>query len=1036
MLGTPCRICGFANLPDDRFCGGCGGELPTGSSEDGERRQVAVLFADLSDYTRLSSILDPEEIHRLLQRFFDVTDGIVTRFGGSVDKHIGDNVMALFGAPVAHHDDCERAVRAADTIHREVGDLANEIGIALAVHIGIAVGEVMASGTGSRHHHHYTVIGTSVNLAARLEKVAQPGQTLVSGAVQRATAAVAEFESLGDIDVKGFDGQVPVFRFAGLRDARARVGPVFIGRRTELDRAADVLGRAKGGEGAVLYVRGQAGIGKTRLVAEIEQLAVGLGFGCHIGRVVDFGAVRGHGAVEALVTGLLGAAPTATAEERAAALACDVGQELVTPEHLPFVRDLLDLPQVAADRAMYEAMDPSARQRGRHEAVRSLVRRATTRRPRLLVVEDIHWASRSTLDHLAALADDTGRRVLILTSRIESDPLDATWRSAATADLSFMDLPPLTADEAWLLATRIVPRLDERARRRVDRAGGNPLFLEQLLLDSDDREEAIPGTVQSLILARMDRLPPGDRTALQAASVAGEWFTAQLVQHLIGDRTYDCRALVSHYLVEPQPNGFRFHHALVQEGVYSSLTHIRKRELHHSAAVFYGDENPVLHALHLDRAEDPTAPQAYLAAGRARMAAYDFDLAAELFERGLALSAAGDAWPLATALGELHLQVGDGQRSVAAHRRGLDSAGSEIERCRSLIGIAAGFRLSSYPAALEVLAEALPIAQKFELSLELAQINYYQGSVYFSLGDAARCEASHASALANAEKLEVPEWKARALSGLGDAAYARGDVAAALDQFQAAVRLCEAHGFEQYLNVNRFVLAHCFIFVRLGFADARQMMEDALASARRLGASGTECVGLVRYAFIHILAGVYEGMDDLLRGALERLRRLGMLRFEAEVLAMLAAVDRQAGQLDSARQLARQAVESARRNGFDFSGPMTMGMLALVADAEERAQVIADGRAVVRGNALAHNWVFFYQWGIDAVLESGDLELARIMTDELESFIVRPDTVAYAALLVERARLFLAPAGETRTRHAAALLARAAAHGMRITVPD
>ena len=191
-----CASCGFQNEGGERFCGGCGENLsrrpilepvaakPTSEAtppvvERADRRPVAVMFIDLAGYTAMSSGLDPEETHHLLKRFFEVVDGLIVEFGGTIDKHIGDNVMALFGAPVAHGNDTERAVRTALAVHAAMPGLAQEFGRALSVHIGIALGEVIASGLGSASHRAYTVTGDAANLAARLMDLAAGGETLV-----------------------------------------------------------------------------------------------------------------------------------------------------------------------------------------------------------------------------------------------------------------------------------------------------------------------------------------------------------------------------------------------------------------------------------------------------------------------------------------------------------------------------------------------------------------------------------------------------------------------------------------------------------------------------------------------------------------------------------------------------------------------------------------------------------------------------------------------------------------------------------------
>ena len=179
---------------------------PSQPATAGEHRQVTVLFADIAGFTRLTTELGAENIHSLLNRYFETVDSIVANYGGTVDKHIGDNVMAVFGAPIAHDDDPLRAVRAAFEIHRQVGQLHDSRGRKLEVHVGIASGQVVASGTGSDKHRQYTVTGDLVNLAARLQSRAEAGETLISNALFRAVAHEIDCESLGEVDVKGIDG--------------------------------------------------------------------------------------------------------------------------------------------------------------------------------------------------------------------------------------------------------------------------------------------------------------------------------------------------------------------------------------------------------------------------------------------------------------------------------------------------------------------------------------------------------------------------------------------------------------------------------------------------------------------------------------------------------------------------------------------------------------------------------------------------------------------------------------------------------------
>jgi predicted ATPase len=253
----------------------------------------------------------------------------------------------------------------------------------------------------------------------------------------------------------------------------------------------------------------------------------------------------------------------------------------------------------------------------------------------LLVVEDLHWAEPNTLENLAAVAETAGTCPLILamTSRIEGDPLDEAWRVRVRAGITAIDLGPLRPAEASEFAQRLQIANDALLQRCIDRSEGNPLFLEQLLRHSEEGAEDVPASVQSLVLARMDRLDPGDKTALQAASIAGQRFSLDLVRALIGNPGFLPSSLLRHQMIRPDGAELLFAHALVRDGVYSSITHERRRMLHRAAAQWYAQRDAVLHAEHLERANDPGAAQAYGAAARAQGLDYHYDRALALAHR-------------------------------------------------------------------------------------------------------------------------------------------------------------------------------------------------------------------------------------------------------------------------------------------------------------------------------------------------------------------------------------------------------------------
>ena len=291
---------------------------PQAIAPESERRQVTILFADLCGFTALAQAVDAEDLHALVSRYAALVDGIVIAYGGSVDKHIGDAVMALFGAPIAHGDDPLRAARAALDIHAGMAQLSREFGRTLSVHLGIACGEVVAGGLAGTGRSDYTVHGDSVNLAARLVALAKPGQTLMSEAVSRAVAGHAHLEPQRDAMVKGFDKPVAVWSLHSLAADAAVTRTPFVGRLQEVDQFAGMLTTcAASATGQVVYIRGDPGMGKSRLVGEMLRLGEARGFNGQRVLVFDFGIGKGQDAIRALVRGLLGLAVDAAQRGRA-----------------------------------------------------------------------------------------------------------------------------------------------------------------------------------------------------------------------------------------------------------------------------------------------------------------------------------------------------------------------------------------------------------------------------------------------------------------------------------------------------------------------------------------------------------------------------------------------------------------------------------------------------------------------------------------------------------------------------------------------
>ncbi|MGH6920157.1 MAG: AAA family ATPase, partial [Geminicoccaceae bacterium] len=567
-------------------------------------------------------------------------------------------------------------------------------------HIGVAGGQVVASGIGSVSHREYTVTGDTVNLASRLTDAAARGEILISERVRRALAERLDCVAADPLAVKGFAEPVRAWRLRGLRPTPAGERSPFVGRQNELRQfMAPLAACRETGRGQAIYIRGEAGIGKTRLVEEFQHAAREAGFACHTGLVLDFGAGAGRDAIRALVRSVLGLDVASDAKAVQVAAERALAERLMGPDDAVFLNDLLDLPQPAELRALYDAMDHAARNQGKRRTVAGLVKRTSRVAPRLLVIEDVHWADQLTLAHLAKLAAIVAEcpALLVMTSRIEGDRLDPEWRSQVTgAPLLTIDLSPLRREEALALAGAFFDAVDRLAEQCVERAAGNPLFLEQLLRHTEEGAEAgVPGSVQNLVQARLDRLDPADKAALQSASVLGQRFGRETLGHLLGRPDYAPDRLVAHFLVRPQGEVFLFAHALIRDAVYDTLLKSRRRELHRRAAGWFAGRDPVLHAEHLDRAGDADAPRAYLAAARSQAAEYRYELARGLVERGLVLAVErADRFALACFQGDILHDLGDMAAAGSAYEAALAATDSGAERARAWLGLAAVKRVT------------------------------------------------------------------------------------------------------------------------------------------------------------------------------------------------------------------------------------------------------------------------------------------------------------------------------------------------------
>jgi class 3 adenylate cyclase/tetratricopeptide (TPR) repeat protein len=628
---------------------------------EAERRIVTVMFADVAGFTALSERLDAEHVRRLINGCFSVLVPIIERYGGTLDKFVGDEVMALFGAPVAHENDPERALRAALEMQRAMSDFNAREGTTLGLHFGINTGPVIAGAVGTVERQQYSVMGDAVNLAARLEDASDTGEILVGPQTQRATAATFDFDPPRLLSLRGKSQPVPAYRLVGLKaapgDSRGVAGlrSPLVGRGRELSALQEVFRDLSRGRGHVVAICADAGLGKSRLVTEARQVLAQEVLWAE-GRGLSYTQGTNYSVARDVLYALLGVRGEDTLAHIAGALSDFLetrSAELAADVH-PFLARLLDLPTPPQFAEALRRVSGELLHARMLQAYALLVQAIAEDRPLVLSFEDLHWADPSSLGLIKSLLPLTIRRrvVVLLAYRpderglhLQSDVLDSFEGRRLQ-----LNLQPLTAGESQLLIEQLLSmvQLPEPTRRLIlDRAEGNPFFIEEMLrslVESDVvRLEAgraiavgevsalaLPTTLQGVLMARIDRLSAASRSALQTASVIGRLFQERLLAHVRALEERRARA-VDAALGELQQREFIrarsdqqqafsglewvFKHAVTHEVTYDSLLMERRRHLH-------GVVGDAMEALFSDRLDEVAAALGhhYARAGRSAQA--------------------------------------------------------------------------------------------------------------------------------------------------------------------------------------------------------------------------------------------------------------------------------------------------------------------------------------------------------------------------------------------------------------------------------
>jgi class 3 adenylate cyclase/tetratricopeptide (TPR) repeat protein len=925
-----------------------------------ERRLVTVLFADLVGFTGRSEAADPESMREIQRAYFAAVAAEVERYGGGVEKYIGDAVMALFGVPHAHDDDAERALHASLRLR----DAVRGLGYELEVRIGVNTGEVVGGLGSGPSAGDYTVTGDAVNVAARLQQAASPGEIFVGPITARLAGEAFELEPMpGPLELKGKTEAVEALRLVRERPQRLRLrgGQLpLVGRARELASVHAALAEAEAGRGLLVAIVGEAGIGKSRLALEVRRHAEEQGFATvwatarsyadafpfHLlSQVVEelLAPREGLGTVEALV------ARGVTADTESLELWAGLLNEI-----------LGDL----SDDEELRGLTPSARHHALVRATTNLLTAHAVRQPLLLVLDDLQWTDAASLAILDELVDPVpGLPVLVVA--LYRPGWTHAW--AAKTFYQQVNLAALRPEETRALAQEVLSDLapGEPSDEVLDRSGGNPFFLEELLKtevtaghDAIPRRR-LPETVHEVVLARIDALPAEARLVLQLASVAGIEFTEPMLTALEPDQQLDeaLRTLQRQDLVvvrsrEPE-RWFAFRHQLIHEVAYRSLLLARRRELHRRIASWLeaqdGDESLPAIASHYRDSNDVEKAGTYLSKAANRAASLNaahealrfYVEASGLFtddpghRAGLLEAAAGQAYLIAEMDQAISLTGSAIELYEAAGKtlRALD--------CRRLLGRykwLAG-RGEESEAEIERAIEGL---ERLTPSPELALAYSFRSQVRMLMPDYRAGEAWARKAIEMAERTGAMAAQVHAYNNLGVSLIGLGDPTGP-DYIRRSLELALDHNMPDdavraYVNLGSQGYAMTF----LPYAEMEELFHDAIGYSERMIPGGTW------YLWLHNTLGEFlfftGRWDDAERAfsSVTQLARATTRYVLVDSKAFRALMASHRGNYEQASELVRPEIDAATRMGdLQAVAPVLLALAHLEAG-------LHDGREAIR----------------------------------------------------------------------------------------
>jgi class 3 adenylate cyclase/predicted ATPase len=834
----------------------------------GERRYVTVMFCDLVGSTSISAGLDAEEWRDLVGAYLDAASAAVTEMGGHVAKKLGDGLMALFGYPVAQENDAERAARAALSIQHALAEVNRKNGgavkPALNARIGIETGHVVVDAAGE-------IYGDAPNIAARAQALAEPGTVVVTARVQRQVAGLFVIEERGNHELKGVPEPVTLFQLVrasggGRRSGQRHLTPL-VGREEEIAMLMRRWERARQGEGQLVLIVGEPGLGKSRLIEEfhsrlrdtphtwVEWSCSQLLQNTPLHPIADWGRQRFGGA----------------AERRLADLENLLGLIKLDPrENAALLAPLLDIP-LPPERAL--ALPPEEMRRRQLAALTSLVMNGARAQPAVLALEDLHWADPTTLDLLRGIAERGALAPLfvLITARPE---FRAPW--GMRSHHGTISLAPLDRQQVWHMVGELAARhaLPEEVVERVtERTGGVPLFVEEvtrLLLERGEQGgiQAIPPTLQQSLMARLDRLGPS-REVAQIGAVIGRDFSYPLLRAVAGiedaplqvalERLAEADILLVQGL--PPDADYRFKHALIQDAAYENLLKSRRQVLHRRVGETLRDKF-------------------------AGTAAAEPELLAHHFTQAGMTEAAIEWWGTA------------GQRSMA--RYALVEGAEQLKRALD--------QNATLPSTPALRREEIKLQVAFANALALTG-DFVDGKEHYDRALAIYDPAEHRPLTTRSGR----DVGAALLSSRSSCLWILGYPAAARDDGERAVKNARQIGHPTTLMFALHAAGFNHICCR-DYAAAIAQVDELIALADERGAPYWKATGTALRGWLFVLTGKASDAVLAITSAITSLRSTGTTLYEPRHLWYLAMAHAELGQLDDARSCIYDAIEKVEKS--------------------------------------------------------------------------------------------------------------------------